>query len=235
MHIETPSVRLLYHTPEPQKAVAVAARLCYSGASIEELQSGISGDSIARLINTCLLQGHHSVFEHSSFTFGIEGVSRAMTHQLVRHRIASYSQQSQRYVKFEDVGFIVPPEIAGDETKLSRFSESLKAAESAYRGMIKAGVAPEDARYLLPNAASSKITVTMNARQLRHFFRLRCCNRAQWEIRKVAIEMLRLSRRAAPLLFANCGPSCITGPCPEGNMTCGKIKEVRAFFAALTP
>ncbi len=215
--------------------VAASARLCYSNSGIPELQERLTADQMGRLINMCLSQGHHSVLEHASFTFGIEGVSRAMTHQLVRHRVASYSQQSQRYVKYGEVGYIVPPSVAGDPALLEKFSAALKAAEEHYRELCAAGVAAEDARYLLPNATSTKIVVTMNARELRHFFTVRCCNRAQWEIRGVATEMLRECMAVAPLLFVGCGPACLKGPCPEGTMTCGHITEVRAFFRALSP
>ncbi len=233
MHIEKPVVILLRHTPEPERAVAAAARLCYSNSGIRELQEALSEEQTARLVKVCVSQGHHSVLEHASFTFGIEGVSRVMTHQLVRHRIASYSQQSQRYVRFDDAGFVIPPEVAANERLEAAYREALRRAEEGYLALLREGVKAEDARYLLPGAAATKITVTMNARELRHFFRLRCCNRAHWEIRGVAVEMLKLAMKAAPLLFSDCGPACLNGPCPEGKMTCGRMAEVREFFAGL--
>lgn len=231
MHIEKPVVVLLRHTADPERVVAASARLCYSDANIEQISENMTPAQIERLLNVCVSQGHHSVFEHASFTYGIEGVSRAMTHQLVRHRIASFSQQSQRYVKFDDVGCIVPPQIEANEKAKQLFLKALNETEKAYKELAASGVAPEDARYILPNAAATKITVTMNARELRHFFELRCCNRAQWEIRAVATEMLILALKVAPMLFKGCGPACRTGACKEGKMSCGRIEEVRKYFA----
>lgn len=226
-------VELLTHTPEPERVVAAAARLCYSDASIEELM-GREKTEQEKLLRKILELGHFSVLEHASFTFGVEGISRACSHQLVRHRLASYSQQSQRYVSHaERFDAVTPPSIAGTPELREKYDALLNELHRHYREFMEAGVPAEDARFVLPNAATTKIVITMNARELQHFFHLRCCRRAQWEIRDMATRMLRLVRRAAPLLFATAGPGCLDGACPEGAMTCGAIKEVRQEFAEL--
>jgi thymidylate synthase (FAD) len=169
--------------------------------------------------------------EHASFTFGIEGISRVTTHQLVRHRIASYSQKSQRYV--EETGFqcVMPPSIEDEPEAMDVFRETVDRCRYAYLKLREMGISKEDARYLLPSGGETKIVVTMNARELLHFFSLRCCYRAQWEIRAMAVEMLRLCRKTAPLIFHNAGPACLRGPCPEGASSCGRLQEVREEFA----
>lgn len=226
-------VQLLTHTPEPEKVVAAAARLCYSAASIDNLM-GREPSEQEDLLRKILDLGHLSVLEHAVFSFGVEGISRACSHQLVRHRLASFSQQSQRYVsntdRFESV---TPPSVTDDPKLARRFESMLDEIHVLYRDMIDAGIPAEDARFLLPNAAATKIVMTMNARELRHFFQLRCCRRAQWEIQDMAKEMLRQARSAAPLLFDKAGPGCLDGPCPEGRMTCGAITEVRQEFSEL--
>ena len=163
-----------------------------------------------------------SVLEHASFTFGVEGVSRALLAQLTRHRIASFSVQSQRYVRFDKKtpDFVIPPKIAKDENLLNQYNEFLKISQDYYNKFLAAGIPAEDARYVLPNASSTKIVMTMNARELRHFFELRCCNRAQWEIRNMACQMLKLAKQAAPVLFADAGPNCLRGGCTE-DKPCG--------------
>ncbi len=226
-------VQLLTHTPEPDKVVAAAARLCYSSSSIDRL---LEQDSEARatLVAKILSLGHFSVLEHVVFTFGIEGISRACSHQLVRHRIASFSQQSQRYVSHKkQFAAVVPASIADRPELLTRYNDLLHEAQEVYSELLAAGVPAEDARFVLPNAAETKLVMTMNARELLHFFNLRCCRRAQWEIRAMATEMLRLVRRASPLLFADAGPGCLQGACPEGAMTCGAMVEVRKEFKEL--
>jgi thymidylate synthase (FAD) len=184
-----------------------------------------------------------SPVEHASFTFAIEGISRACSHQLVRHRLASFSQQSQRYVsKTSGFHYVVPPSIGEDEELKSRYDAFMKEAQKFYNylveGLERNGLTGEsvreDARFVLPNAAETKIMVTMNARELLHFFGQRCCNRAQWEIRRMATEMLRLTRAVAPALFSAAGPGCIRGTCPEGAYSCGKMKEVKRFFRSLS-
>jgi thymidylate synthase (FAD) len=226
-------VQLLTSTPNPEQVVAAAARLCYSDASIEQLLNQ-DPEQAAKLLHKILELGHMSVLEHASFTFGIEGVSRACSHQLVRHRLASFSQQSQRYVAHDQpFATVVPDSFNGHPELLKCFESHMQKSHDLYRELIDAGVPAEDARFVLPNAASTKLVMTMNARELRHFFVLRCCNRAQWEIRAMAKEMLRLARKAAPLLFADAGPGCLHGPCPEGAMTCGEIKAVRDEYALI--
>jgi thymidylate synthase (FAD) len=171
--------------------------------------------------------GHGSTLEHASFTFGIEGVSRVLTHQLVRHRIASYDQQSQRYVAAHGFQYITPPSIAEKPEALAKYEALLAEIRKTYDELTDMGVPKEDARYVLANAAETKILVTMNARSLMHFFNLRCCNRAQWEIREMAYKMLAEVKKVAPTLFHNAGASCVnTGRCPEGAMTCGKLQEM---------
>jgi thymidylate synthase (FAD) len=176
----------------------------------------------ARWLGNPLASGHHSVIEHASYTFSIEGVSRALTHQLVRHRLASFSQQSQRYVNMKEADFVMPPTIAADPVLEARFRALMEQIWKEYQALAEK-VPVEDARYVLPNACTTNITVTMNARELWHFFELRTCNRAQWEIRQMADQMLALVQEVSPFIFKNAGPPCISrGKCPEGKMSCGK-------------
>ncbi|MFH1860450.1 MAG: FAD-dependent thymidylate synthase [bacterium] len=215
-------VELLEHTPEPEHLVALAAKLCYSNADIDELlQKEVTAEQTTAFIHKLLKMGHLSPFEHINFTFGVEGISRAASHQLVRHRIASYSQQSQRYVTYQNFEFVVPPSISSTELSCE-FSEAMEYLQGIYHKLISSGIPPEDARFVLPNACTTKIIVTMNARELMHFFRLRCCNRAQWEIRAMAIEMLERVKAVAPNIFTNSGPACVGGNCQEGELSCGK-------------
>ncbi|MBT0663837.1 FAD-dependent thymidylate synthase [Geobacter pelophilus] len=225
-------ITLLQHTPDPEVTVALAARLCYSKVGINDLREKLSRADVTSFLDKIMSLGHQSVLEHVSFTFGIEGISRACSHQLVRHRVASYSQQSQRYVEFKGADFprVIPASIAESEHRQAVFSRTMEAAAEAYRALVDDGVPAEDARFVLPNAAETKIIVTMNARELLHFFELRCCERAQWEIRAMAIEMLRLIKPLAPTIFRDAGPGCVAGTCPEGSFTCGKAGSVRTFF-----
>lgn len=252
------NVRLISHTPDPEKLIATAAKLCYSSSDIASLREGLTEEKTESFIDMLVSVGHESVMEHVSFTFGIEGISRACSHQLVRHRIASYSQKSQRYVSEKGFEFITPPaveelpeakneydRIIADITegyeRLAALLTDKHTAELMQQGLDEktarakaAKLANEDARFILPNACETKIVVTMNVRSLFNFFRHRCCNRAQWEIRAVANEMLRLCIEAAPHVFAHAGPACVTdGKCPEGKMTCGKMQEVREYFSAM--
>ena len=215
-------VELLYHTPDPERAIATAARLCYAPVGAAELMEGMSDEQVRKVLKTVLEGGHFSTLEHASYTFAVDGVSRALTHQLVRHRLASYNQQSQRYVKFKDgVDAVKPHTVAGNPEAEAIFDEALDAAVEAYKKLLALDIPAEDARYLLPNACESKIVVTMNIRELLHFFSLRCCNRAQWEIRELAHKMLELARPTAPYIFMDAGAPCVRGACPEGKMTCG--------------
>jgi thymidylate synthase (FAD) len=241
-------VILLRHTPEPEEAVAMAAKLCYSAADIESLKDKIQARDQKAFVERLVKMGHLTPIEHPSFTFAIEGISRACSHQLVRHRIASYSQQSQRYVsehraqntehRIQTFDYIIPPSIAKDKEAKEIFKGLMVEAQKAYdlivarlnKKGLKGEVANQDARFVLPNAAETKIMVTMNARELLHFFRLRCCYRAQWEIRQMAEEMLKLVKEVAPTIFQKAGPACLYAPCPEGEYTCGKIKEVRRRY-----
>jgi len=220
-------VVLLHHTPEPERTVAAAARLCYSPVGAADIRETMTVEQINNLLGKIMSSGHHSTMEHVSFTFAVEGVSRVLTHQLVRHRIASYSQQSQRYVKEHDFEYIIPPSIAKNTEARVRFSQLMDEIRQTYDELVGLGVHHEDARYVLANATETKIVVTMNGRALLNFFALRCCNRAQWEIRALAKEMLRQVQGVAPVLFKHAGPECLTGPCPEGAMTCGRVDEVR--------
>jgi len=232
-------VLLLRHTPEPEATVAMAAKLCYSPSDIEKLRDNISKKDQRQFVKRLMEMGHMSPVEHPDFTFAIEGISRACSHQLVRHRLASYSQQSQRYVS-EEAGFdyIIPPTIKADPSLKKEFKKHMTVAQEAYNNLVKslnkAGIkgeaANQDARFALPNAAETKIIVTMNARELLHFFHQRCCNRAQWEIRAMADRMLKLAKKTAPIIFETAGPGCLSGPCPEGKYTCGRIKEVRKKY-----
>ena len=299
------NVQLLTHTPEPEKIIASAAKLCYSEADIKTLMDGLTEEKIESFIKRLSDLGHESPIEHITFTFGIEGVSLALLAQITRHRIASYSVQSQRYVNMSDFNFVTPPAISNnsnlcklyndfmddtvvlydvikngiiidliftrykkeakeifrdiclslntdveetektlvvldkfwneyypnrdseipdfmknnisfwEQTALEKFKEQHK---DEYRKISKE--AQEDARFVLPNACETKIIVTMNARSLMNFFKLRCCTRAQWEIREVANKMLQLVKEVAPEIFKNAGPACKRGPCPEGAMSC---------------
>ncbi|PLX46562.1 MAG: thymidylate synthase (FAD) [Deltaproteobacteria bacterium] len=228
-------VKVLAHTPDPERAVAVAARLCYSPRSVETLSDSLTGAEIASLIDKIVEMGHYSPLEHAVFTFGIDNISRACSHQLVRHRVASYSQQSQRYVKLDKVSAIVPPSIEADHEAKSLFEEKLRELWAFYSELVERGVAPEDARYILPNACETKIIVTMNARELHHFFALRLCHRAQWEIRDMALEVYKAIAPIAPGLFKGAGPGCVKGACPEGEYSCGRAKEVRAELSQAVP
>lgn len=223
-------VKILAHTPEPEKLIAAAAKLCYSSSPVDEIMDNLTDEAVEKFLTKLVDMGHESPIEHVSFTFMIDGVSRALSHQLVRHRIASYSQKSQRYVSESEFDYVVPPEIAKHDVLARDYESSMIYLEDCYgvfvRNLMKIGrtkeQAQEDARYLLPNACATSIVCTMNVRTLLHFFNKRCCNRAQWEIRAMAEEMLRQCREVAPILFKNAGAPCIKGNCPEGSMSCGR-------------
>jgi thymidylate synthase (FAD) len=253
----TPKVDLIAHTPDPEKVVAAAARLCYSPHGVTTLLERMDDDEIRRLVSILSEMGHQSPFEHVSFTFAIEGISRSLTHQLVRHRIASYSQKSQRYVREGGFDYVVPESVKLRPDLKAVYLKAMQDQQQSYneladglkeyhlKTLLKDGVsskkaegmaekmAIEDARYVLPNACETKIVVTMNARSLLHFFNVRCCNRAQWEIRQLATEMLRLVKKVAPQLFRVAGPDCVYGTCGEGVMSCGKSREVAERFQNL--
>ena len=227
-------VMLLRATPDPDEVVALGARLCYAQADLETLRERVETRDQQKYIAGVMERGHLSVTEHASFTFAVEGVSRALLAQLTRHRIASFSVQSQRYVSMADgFDFVVPPSISAlGEEEEAEFIRQMNTMHRWYtQWQDKLGGAKEkaneDARFVLPNACATRLLVTMNARELMHFFELRCCNRAQWEIRELAWKMLAQCRKAAPALFANAGPACLHGACPEGKASCGKAYEIR--------
>lgn len=232
-------VILLRHTLEPEETIALAAKLCYSKSTISDLKEKISQKDQSDFIRKLMDMGHESVLEHVSFTFGVEGVSRVLLAQLTRHRIASFSVQSQRYVSYENgFGYIIPDSIAAlGEESVNRFREQMNTLEKWYtewqKLLGKGEKSNEDARFVLPNACETRIILTMNVRELRHFFSLRMCSRAQWEIRKMAEEMFRLCFETAPSLFMNAGPACTRGKCPEGEKSCGKAAKIREERDAL--
>ena len=250
-------IKLINYTPNAEMTIASAGKLCYSPVGVDEIGQGLNDESISKYIGMLTDLGHLSPLEHANFTFAAEGVSRSLTHQLVRHRIASYSQQSQRYVKINDLKYIVPPAINENKKAREVYINAMEDAHKAYASLtdilyeqsynklsgegykenqamrLAEKLAIEDARYVFPNACETKIVFTMNTRSLLHFFSLRCCNRAQWEIRNMAYEMVKICKSTYPILFKNAGPNCINGPCPEGKMTCGKIEEVRNLYKSL--
>lgn len=278
-------VKLLEYTPNPDMVVAKAAKLCYSKIGIEDMN--VTEEEAVKFVNRLASMGHESPIEHVNFTFAIEGVSRSLTHQLVRHRLASYSQQSQRYVKLAQFEYIVPPAIEADERAKRYYIDAMERAQDAYDNIYgvllckhaqKHGIMEkyknyiieatssnsdldksvsletfwinhdkelpfkdktytkvqkqiiEDCRYVFPNACETKICVTMNARTLMNFFHHRCCDRAQWEIRELAEKMCEAVKEVAPAIFSKAGPSCVAGPCPEGVMSCLKMKEMREKY-----
>ena len=209
-------VSILSHTDKPLETIYKAARQCYSAGSVADMEPA-SREKMADLIRRCIRSGHTSVLEHVSFTFAISGVSRALSHQLVRHRMASYSQQSQRYVKAGELEYVCPPSLHESlSEEISYFFSSMTAAECAYRDMLAAGVPAEDARFILPNATATNIVMTMNCRALLHFFEERCCRKAQWEIHRLAMRMMDCMVDELPEVFNFAGPKCRRlGYCPE--------------------
>lgn len=250
-------VYLLAHTPNPEHTVAAAAKLCYSSSNISELTENLTDEKAASFVEMLAEIGHESPIEHASFTFGIEGVSRSLLAQITRHRMASFSVKSQRYVREGAFEYVTPPEIAAvpealalyeeimaeDQRKYDRLAEILKekhiktltheGKDEKTAARLAEKKAIEDARFVLPNACETQMVMTMNARSLHNFFRHRCCARAQWEIQDIANQMLKLVTAAAPNLFKNAGPSCLNGSCPEGKMSCGKAKAVKEYYKEL--
>ena len=250
-------VELIAHTPDADKIIAAAAKLCYAKSDISTLMDKLTPEKVESFLDMLSDLGHESPVEHAVFTFGIEGVSRSLLAQITRHRMASFSVKSQRYVREGAFEYVTPPEIAAlpealeiyqeimaeDQKRYDRLTEILKNKhtddfiaegkdpKTAERMAEKKAI--EDARFVLPNACETQMVMTMNARSLQNFFRIRCCRRAQWEIQDIANQMLKLVSEAAPNLFKNAGPSCLTGPCPEGKMSCGKAKEMKEFYGRL--
>jgi len=251
-------VYLLAYTAMPEKVVASAAKLCYSDSGVSDLMEGLTPENTEKFVRTLSEMGHESPVEHASFTFAIEGVSRSFLAQITRHRLASYSVQSQRYVRLDNFEYVTPPAISEDPDALELYEDMMRRDADAYekitdtlkkkyvqeyldQGLTEKSAsskaekrAIEDARFVLPNACTTNMVMTMNVRSLRHLFTLRCCNRAQWEIHRVADEILKLVYGVAPALFESSGPSCVAlGRCPEGKMTCGKFAEVQEYYKKL--
>lgn len=250
-------VSLISHTPNPEKIIAAAARLCYSDTEADELLLNMSEEKANQLVNMLDGFGHESPIEHVTFTFSISGVSRSLLAQITRHRIASFSVQSQRYVKQDKFIYITPPAISQNPEANKIYQKAMQDSIDTYNKLadklqsqyypefLSQGLseksarsksekkAIEDARYVLPNACETKMIMTMNVRSLKNFFRLRCCNRAQWEIRELAMEMLKLCYNVSPILFKSAGPSCYCGACSEGKMTCGQAEPVRKKFGEI--
>lgn len=250
-------VRLLAHTPDPERLIAAAAKNCYSASDVDSVLDGLSEEKTHSFLQMLTEIGHESPVEHVSFTFAIEGVSRSLLAQITRHRMASFSVQSQRYVREKGFEYVVPPEIEKIPEAKAAFVRAMEDDQRTYEALTSALMdgylrenlerglpekaaraqaekkAIEDARYVLPNACTTRIVMTANARSLFNFFRLRCCNRAQWEIRALAEQMYQLVYAVAPTLFSHAGPACVDGPCTEGKMCCGKAAEVRAHYKSL--
>jgi thymidylate synthase (FAD) len=214
------NVKLIGFTPNPEKIPAMAGMLTHSISKPEDLEK-VPDEKLYAVLNEVLKLGHTSVIEHTGFTFAISDVSRSLTHQLVRHRIASYAQQSQRYVNLNDSNFVTPPKIAKNKKMKKAYEETMKNIWIEYNKLLDVDIPAEDARYVLPNATCTNIIVTMNARSLMNFFELRCCQHAQWEIRQLANKMLSEVKKVAPTIFKNAGPVCKTKNfCPENKKDC---------------
>lgn len=273
-------LKLISHTANIEEVVSMAAKLCYSPVGVDEIQEGLTPESVEKFLNMLMSLGHESPLEHASFTFAVEGISRACSHQIVRHRIASYSQQSQRYVKLDQFEYIVPPSIEAIPEAKKLYIEAMEQDQETYNNLVDLLIeeqikgskyweeyvsyekmmkeqnqdidpisymlscykseykkyekkAIEDARYVFPNACETKMVFTMNVRSLYNFLNHRCCERAQWEVRELATEMLKELKKVAPILFKNMGPKCVQGQCPEGKMSCGKVVEIREKFKSM--
>lgn len=248
------NVKLLQYTPEPEKVISAAAKLCYSSSGVEDILDGLTEEKTEKFLAMLMDIGHESPVEHVCFTFGIEGVSRSLLAQITRHRIASYSVKSQRYVKEGQFEYVIPPEIENIPEAKEIYIKAMNDDQKTYNELFEIlfdkhfkkltdeGVsekdakkkaekqAIEDARFVLPNACETKMVVTMNARSLMNFFRHRCCMRAQWEIRELARQMLMLVKDVAPTLFKYAGPGCVHGKCPEGTMSCGQASEMKKLY-----
>ncbi|MCD4740502.1 FAD-dependent thymidylate synthase [archaeon] len=224
-------VTLVNHTPNPEITCAAAAYASTKERLGDNFFDELDEKKAKGLLRNVISRGHLSVIEHAVFTFNVSGVSRTLTHELVRHRIATYTQQSQRYVKLSEEAYTVPDSIKANPEHLKEYQQLINQCFETYSKLRENGVPTEDARYLLPNAMHTSIVVTMNARALLNFFKLRCCNRAQWEIRQLADLMLAEVKKVAPTIFENAGPGCVNGGCPEGKFSCGKPRTSEALFS----
>ena len=238
-------VILISHTPNPEKVVAAAAKMCYSNSGAENILDKLDAEKTTKFLEHLTSLGHESPLEHITFTFAVEGVSRSLLAQLTRHRMASYSVKSQRYVEEANFEFVTPPEIAENPDAKALYEETMAQIGEAYEKLTEVlyqkhvttmdeksakKKAIEDARFVLPNACETKLIMTFNARSLLNFFQHRCCNRAQWEIQALADAILWKVREVAPVIFAHAGPKCVNGACPEGSMSCGKRKEMQERY-----
>lgn len=223
-------VTLLSYTADPEENVVAAIRQCYSSVGAEELKEKTTEEVRKRLIKQVIGSGHTSTLEHASFTFALDGVSRVTEIHLIRHRIASFSIQSGRYVKRGDAAYRVPPKIKAlkDKKLLEKYLTHLEKTQELYNELIEAEIPAEDARYCQPQSIQVKIVMSMNARELLHFFSLRTCTRAQWEVQEVARLMLKEVRKVAPTIFENAGPPCISEKlCDQGKLSCGIWKNIK--------
>lgn len=196
------NVTLIQATNFPEQLCGAAAAVCTNTKDYE------------KSLKHALASGHTSVLEHAVFTFKVEGLSRAALAQLTRHRLASFDVQSQRYVKLDDPELVIPDSIR-DSDFAAEAESTMRYVMNLYQRMVEAGIPCEDARYVTPQAVPTTLIMTMNARELLHFFSLRCCNRAQWEIRELADEMLKICKEISPVIFEKAGPGCVTNICPE--------------------
>lgn len=250
-------VKLLSHTPNCEQLIAAAAKTCYSSTDVDGILDGLTAEKTESFIHMLAEIGHESPIEHASFTFAIEGVSRSLLAQITRHRIASFSVQSQRYVRSNGFEYVVPPEIESIPEAKTLFLQAMADDQRNYEALtellmqkhlpifLATGLsekeakskaekkAIEDARYVMPNACTTRIVMTANARSLHNFFRLRCCKRAQWEIQILAEQMYAQVVAIAPTLFSHAGPACVDGACSEGKMSCGQAAQVRATYRAM--
>jgi len=223
-------IQLVSYTHNPELTCIAAGKVCYSPDGFEEIQKRVARGDHGAFLENIIKMGHLSVIEHASFCFMLEGISRACSHQLVRHRLASYSQKSQRYVNENQFEYIIPPAIAADPELAGAYTRFMEQTQEFYAMLLRHDIPQEDARFVLPNAAETKIFVSMNGRELLHFFEKRLCQRAQWEIREAAEQMLALVKEVAPHMFKTAGPGCVNGACPEGKLTCGKSAQMREKY-----
>jgi len=228
--IEMIEVKLTNYTKEPDLTVASAARTCYRDKSYESICEELKEGDIDRIIKTVILKNHLSVLEHINFTFSISGVSRVLTHQLIRHRIASYSQLSQQRTDSSALEFTTPPEIKKDDKLAKEYEETVRNCQELYKRLVRRGISRGSARYVLPSSFNTKIITTMNARSLFNLFAQRECQLEEWEFRELARLMHDKLMKVAPIIFQYAGPSCQTHRvCPEGK----KLGECGGYLGVI--